>query len=187
MSLTCQGDYAQSVDDDKATHDATEVKPAPLTEVEEAVWRALSRMMVVLPNVLERDLRVAGGLTLNEYVVLVNLSEHDDRSMRMSELAAVSILSSSGITRLVERLEGWGLIKRVRDPADGRGQRALLTETGLARLQVAYPHHLRGVRTHVMDHLAGLDLQALATALSKVAADEPGPALHGNRRPAKGL
>lgn len=159
----------------------------PLTQDEEAVWRALARMMVVLPNVLERDLRVAGELTFNEYLVLVNVSEQCDQSMRMSELAAISVLSNSGITRLVERLEGWGLIQRVRDCTDARGQRAVLTAAGLARLEAAYPHHLRGVRTHVINHLKGLDLQALALALSKVAAEEPGPALHGSRRPAKGL
>lgn len=171
----------------ETTPDLDGARLAALTEDEEAVWRALARMMIVLPNVLERDLRVAGGLTLNEYVVLMNVSEQPDWSMRMSELAAISMVSSSGITRLVERLEGWGLIKRVRDCTDARGQRAVLTEAGLARLEAAYPHHLRGVRAHVMNHLAGLDLQALAAALSKVAAGEPGPALHGSRRPAKGL
>lgn len=160
---------------------------APLTEDEEAVWRALMRMMIVLPNLLERDLRVAGGLTLNEYLVLVNVSEQCDQSMRMSELAAVSILSSSGITRVVERLEGWGLIQRVRDSTDARGQQAVLTAAGLSRLEAAYPHHLRGVRAHVMDHFKGLNLQALAAALSKVGADEPGPMLHGSRRPAQGI
>lgn len=158
---------------------------SPLTEDEEAVWRALARMMVVLPNLLERDLRSAGEMTLNEYMVLVNLSEQSSRSMRMSELAAISLLSSSGITRIVERMEGWGLIQRVRDSTDARGQQAVLTDAGLERLEAAYPHHVRGVRTHVMNHLAGLDLRALATALAKVAADEPGPSLHGNRRAAK--
>lgn len=173
------------VTDDETASDQQGDQFPPLTEDEEAVWRALARMMTVLPNLLERDLRGGGGLTLNEYVVLVNLSEQCDRSMRMSELAAISMLSSSGITRLVERMEGWGLIVRVRDSADARGQRAVLTDAGLERLEVAYPHHLRGVRAHVMNHLAGLDLQALATALAKVAADEPGPPLHGSRRPAK--
>lgn len=171
--------------DPDATIDQDGNPLTPLTEDEEAVWRALTRVMVVLPNVLERDLRSAGELTLNEYVVLVNVSEQDGRSMRMSELAAVSNLSSSGVTRLVERLEGWDLIKRVRDCTDARGQRALLTKAGLARLEAAYPHHLRGVRAHVMNHLEELDLPALAAALSKVAADEPGPALHGSRRIAK--
>lgn len=78
------------------------------------------------------------------------------------------------------------MIERVPDCADARGQRAVLNNAGLARLEAAYPHHLRGVRSHVMDHLAALDLQVLATALAKVAADEPGPALHGSRRAVKG-
>lgn len=178
--------YDGEVIDAEKTFDPNGDTAVPLTEDEEAVWRALARMMTVLPHLLERDLRGAGGLTLNEYVVLVNVSEQSGRSMRMSELAAVSMLSSSGITRVVERLEGQGLIERERDCADARGQRAVLTDVGLARLEAAYPHHLRGVRSHVMDHLAGLDLRALAAALNRVAADEPGLALHGSRRTVKG-
>lgn len=170
----------------ETTTDLDGARLAALTEDEEALWRALARVLIVLPNLLERDLRVAGELTLNEYVVLMNLSERAGWSLRMSELATVSMLSSSGITRLVERLEGWGLIKRVRDCNDARGQLAILTEAGLARLEAAYPHHLRGVRAHVISHFEGLDLRALATALSKVGAGEPGPALHGSRRPTKG-
>lgn len=177
--------YDMDVSDRSTTSDHHDGLLVPLTEEEEAVWRALARMMSVLPHLLERDLR-SSQMTLNEYVVLLNLSEQRDRSMRMSELAAISILSSSGITRLVERMEGWGLVERIRDPADARGQQAVLTTAGLKRLEAAYPHHLRGVRTHVMNHLAGLDLRALAAALAKVAADEPGPALHGSRRVTKG-
>jgi DNA-binding MarR family transcriptional regulator len=93
----------------------------------------------------------------------------------MSELANVVSISISGLTRVVERLSGQRLVERVRAETDGRGQLAVLTPAGLARLEKAYPAHLAGVRKHVMDHLANLDLAALAEALANIAAAEIGP------------
>jgi len=95
--------------------------------------------------------------------------------MRMSELANAVSISISGLTRLVERLSRQGLVERVKAETDGRGQLAVLTPAGLARLKQAYPTHLAGVRTHVMDHLANLDLAALTEALASIAAAEIGP------------
>jgi hypothetical protein len=64
------------------------------------------------------------------------------------------------------------------DAAPTRGQLAQLTDAGLARLEDAYPRHLDGVRRHVMDHLAGLDLAAFAEAVGGIAAKDVGPAVH---------
>jgi len=149
--------------------------PAPLTPDEELAWRALARAVLVIPRVLDSELLQAQGLSLTEYSVLMNLSERPDRSLRMSELANVVSISISGLTRVVERLCGEGLVERVRAETDRRGQLAVLTPAGLARLERAYPTHLAGVRKHVMDHLATLDLVALAEALSGVAVAEMGP------------
>jgi DNA-binding MarR family transcriptional regulator len=151
--------------------------PAPLTPDEELAWRALARAVLVIPRVLDRELLQAQGLNLTEYSVLMNLSEQPDRSLRMSELANAVSVSVSGLTRVVERLSREGLIERVTAETDRRGQLAVLTPAGLARLEKAYVTHLAGVRKHVMDHLANLDLIELAEALSGVAAAEIGPPL----------
>jgi len=148
---------------------------APLTPDEELAWRALARAVLVIPRVLDSELLEAQGLNLTEYSVLMNLSEHPDRSMRMSELANAVSISISGLTRVVERLSRQGLVERVKAETDGRGQLAVLTPAGLARLEKAYPTHLAGVRKHVMDHLADLDLPAFAEAMSGIAAAEMGP------------
>jgi len=95
--------------------------------------------------------------------------------MRMSELANAVMISVSGLTRVVERLTRQGLAERVKAGTDGRGQLAVLTPDGLARLQQAYPTLLAGVREHVMDHLADLDLAAFTQAMSGIAAPEMGP------------
>jgi len=149
--------------------------PAPLTPDEELAWRALARAVLVIPRVLDGELLQAQGLSLTEYSVLMNLSEQPGRSMRMSELANVVSISVSGLTRVVERLTRQGLVERVKADTDGRGQLAVLTPAGFARLEKAYPSHLAGVREHVMDHLADLDLAAFTQAMSGIAAAEMGP------------
>jgi DNA-binding MarR family transcriptional regulator len=121
--------------------------------------------VLVLPKTLDADM-LAGrrGLGLAEYAVLVHLSEAGG-SMRMNELAAESILTASGVTRLVERMERQGLVVREQAHGDGRGMTATATEAGFERLSEAYPYHLASVRTHVIDHLNGLDLIAFAKAV----------------------
>jgi DNA-binding MarR family transcriptional regulator len=149
--------------------------PAPLTPDEERAWRALARAVQVITRVLDAELLQAHGLSLTEYSVLTNLSEQPGRSMRMSELAGLVSISVSGLTRVVERLARQALVERVKADTDGRGQLAVLTPAGFARLEQAYPTHLVGVREHVMDHLAGLDLAAFTHTMSGIAAAEIGP------------
>jgi DNA-binding MarR family transcriptional regulator len=165
----------------KAESAAAGAAVQPLTAAEEAAWRALARAIVVLPRVLDADLLESHGLNLAEYMVLMNLSEQPDHTLRMNELANVAALSASGLTRVIDRLERQRLVERVRVKSDGRGQLAALTDAGLERLMKAYPSHLRSVRRHVMDHLGGLDLDAFAAAMGNVAADEPGPPLRPRR------
>lgn len=87
----------------------------------------------------------------------------------MSELAAACNLSLSGMTRVVNRLEKQGLIRRAKCQEDLRGWNAVLTDDGLARLREAWPSHLASIRRHVLDDLAYHDLAALAAALRRVA------------------
>ena len=149
----------------------------PLDPDEELAWRALARAVIVVPRALEAELLAEHNLTLAEYAVLMNLSEEDGRSLRMSDLANRVALSLSGISRVVDRLARDGLVERRRCPSDARGFNAVLTDAGFERLRQAYPTHLRGVREHVVDHLGDLDLRALAHALSRFAPHETGPVL----------
>jgi len=127
--------------------------------------RALSRVLLVLPRLLDADLVREHRLALHEYEVLMQVSEAPKHLLRMSELAARCELSLSGTTRIVARLEAAGLLKRVNCPQDARGTNAVLTYRGLKRLQEAWPTHLAGVRRHIVDHLGELDLPRLAAAL----------------------
>jgi DNA-binding MarR family transcriptional regulator len=147
----------------------------PLSPEEEAAWRALGRAVLVIPRVLDSDLLEQQGLSVTEYSVLFNLSEAPGDSLRMGDLANYVSISVSGLTRVVDRLSRQGLVERIRDESDGRGQLAVLTPAGFTRLERAWPTHLASVRTHVMDHLSGLDLVAFARAMETIACTELGP------------
>jgi len=143
----------------------------PLSPAEESVARAMGRLMQVLGRTLDADLEREQRMSLSEYNVLRHLSEHADRRMRMSELAAACDMSLSGMTRLAGRLESGGFLQRVPCPNDARGANAVLTDAGLARLEQAWPTHLASIRRHVFDHLDGMDLCTLARALNAMATD----------------
>ena len=133
--------------------------------------RALGRLLVVLPRVLDADLERDQRMSLSEYTVLRVLSEAPGRRMRMSELAAASAMSLSGMTRLAAKHESLGYLRRVPYENDARGLNAVLTDAGLARLTEAWPSHLVSVRRHIFDQLGEIDLCRLATALSRMASE----------------
>src|SRR5690348_311624 len=125
----------------------------PLDEREMAAWHALIRSHARVVRRLEAELESEQGLTLQAYEVLAHLSEMPDRRLRMSDLAALVVLSPSGLTRLVDKLAAEGLVERRRCGSDARVVYAELTDKGFARLRTAYPVHLRGVREHLIDRL----------------------------------
>jgi DNA-binding MarR family transcriptional regulator len=143
----------------------------PLSAEEEAFVRAFARALITVPRALDADLLQEQRMSVNEYTTLMHLSEAPDRRLRMSDLAAANALSLSGMTRIMNRLEGLGLVQRERCASDGRGFNAVLTDAGLERLRQAWPTHLNSVRRHVLDHLRAVDLPAITTALEHFAAD----------------
>jgi DNA-binding MarR family transcriptional regulator len=160
-----------AMSDEQVTH--------PLTTDEEAAWRALARVAIVLPRLMDAELLRQENLTLTEYTVLMVLSEAPHRSLRMTELADRVPITVSGLTRLVERLTRQGMVERTKAPGDGRGQAAVLTDAGLERLRGAWPAHLESVRRVVLANLGNLPLTEFARALEAIAAEETG---HGSAR-----
>jgi len=86
----------------------------------------------------------------------------------MSELADRLLLSRSGATRLVDRLEVDGLVARVSCDTDRRGQWAQLTEAGHRRLREASPTHLRGVEEHFLGRIPAAELDQLRETLERI-------------------
>lgn len=139
------------------------------THAELASWRSFLRAHATITKALEAELETEQQLSLAAYDVLVQLSEAPGRRLRMTELADAVLLSRSGVTRLVDRLERFGLVTRSRVADDGRGVAATLTDDGLSRLRGASVTHLRGIRAHFADALDEPDLAALEKISRKLA------------------
>ncbi len=140
-------------------HPAPELR-APGPE-ELASWRSFLRAHASITRALEVELVAEQGLSLAAYDVLVQLAEAPGRRLRMTELADAVLLSRSGVTRLVDRLERAGFVARSRVATDGRGVAAELTQAGLDRLRTAARTHLRGVCQHFAAKLGSDDLAVL--------------------------
>jgi len=131
-----------------------------LTPLELGAWRGMLRVHAALVRPLDAELTAAHKLPLSSYDVLINLESAPGRKLRMAELADSVLLSRSGMTRLVDRLERDGLLTRDHCTDDGRGCFAVLTDKGAAVLAEARPTHLAGVRERF---LARFDEDALRT------------------------
>jgi DNA-binding MarR family transcriptional regulator len=146
-----------------------ECPTSPLDEAEMSAWHALIRAHSRVVRRLEAELESEHGFTLPAYEVLAHLSEAPDRRLRMTDLAKHAVLTPSGLTRLVDKLSREGLVERQRCGADARVVYAVLTPTGMARLEAAYPTHLRGVREHYLNWLTPAQQRALSDALGDLA------------------
>ena len=139
-----------------------------LSDRELLAWRTFLRAHSTITRQLESELVVAHSLSLPEYGVLVTLVEAPDHRLRMTELADQVLLSRSGLTRLVDRMQQSGLVDRVRCPSDARGTEAALTDLGYQRLKEASGVHLRGVREHVTSRLTDDELDQLSDLMNKL-------------------
>ncbi len=163
----------------------TPTRPAASTERlsdrELRAWRGMLRAHAALTKALDADLEAEHGLPLSSYEVLLHLAAADGQRMRMSDLADTVVLSRSGLTRLVDRMERDGLLCRASCPSDARGSFATLTDAGHAKLAVASRTHLSGVRERFLDRLTEAEQDALGDCWERVAphAADPGPGCSG--------
>ncbi len=135
-------------------------------------WRGFLRAHRELVSVLDEELQRTHDLPLGSYEVLLLLADSPRGRMRMGELAEGLLLSRSGLTRLVDRLEGRRLVKRERCEEDARGLFAQITPQGREVFAAARPDHLDGVRRHFISRLDPEDLDRLA-AIWRHLVDEP--------------
>lgn len=131
-------------------------------------WRLFLHAHARLVRRLDEELQAAHGLSLAEYDALLQLARAPGRRLRMSVLADRVLLSRSGITRLVDRLEGAAMVERSVCATDARGAEALLTAAGLARLREASRTHLAGVQHYFLDVVSEADQAAIARGLDRV-------------------
>ena len=141
---------------------------APLSETQQAAWRAFVESSWALHTRLEDDLRAGTGLSMADYHVMVVLSEAPGRRIRMGELANRLVFSPSRCTYQIATMVKRGLVRKQTCADDGRGQEAVLTDEGLTALEAAAPLHLVTVRDRFIDRLDPDELEVVHRVFEKV-------------------
>lgn len=148
-----------------------------LSAEERAAWLSLGALMNKLPAALDAQLQEDEGLSYFEYMILAMLSEQEDRSMQMSDLANLIAGSLSRLSHAAKRLENQGYMWRERMPGPGRKTRATITQKGYDKVVAAAPGHVTRVRELVIDSASPEQLQAvsevLLTILRKIDPEDP--------------
>src|SRR4051794_12781320 len=132
-------------------------------------WRLYFESALALHDVLDAELERDAGISLRWYDALVHLEETPD-GLRMNELAERILYSKSGFTRVVDRLEEAGLVRRIRPVNDRRSILVVLTDAGRDTMEQARRRHRHAIEQHFSRHLSDTDIKALARALEKISA-----------------
>jgi DNA-binding MarR family transcriptional regulator len=146
-----------------------------LDEKEMRAWRAFVAASALLERRLDQQLKDSVGISHLQYGILVQLSEHCDQEMRMTELAGALLNSKSGLTYQVSQLEKAGLVRRRACPSDDRAVFAVITPAGKRLLERAAPGHVALVRELFVDVLTPEQLDAVADGLGEVTRRMLGP------------
>ncbi len=146
------------------------VREGSLEQGREEAWRALITAHAAAIERIERELSEAGLPPLGGYDVLLELWRAPGGRLRMHELARAVVLSRSGLTRLVDRLEKEGLLRREPDPEDGRGSFAVLTDGGARMREKMWPLYAEGIAKHFGAHISDEEAAVLTRALGRVRA-----------------
>jgi DNA-binding MarR family transcriptional regulator len=131
------------------------------------IWRSFLESAYALIDLLDAEMEAERGFSLPWYDVLVHLEEAGE-GIGMTELANRILFSKSGLTRVVDRMEEQGLVRRERPPGDRRAVRVVLTAKGERELEAARAVHRRGIEEHFARHLDAQDFKSLERALVKV-------------------
>jgi DNA-binding MarR family transcriptional regulator len=130
-------------------------------------WRLFFESALALLDVLDAELEQLAGIPQRRYDVLVHLEE-SPQGVPMNELAERILYSKSGLTRVIDRMEEAGLVRRARLENDRRTTPIILTDTGTETLERARHDHRQGIQQHFSQHLTNADVKALTRALEKV-------------------
>jgi DNA-binding MarR family transcriptional regulator len=134
----------------------------PLTPLELGSWRGMLRVHAALVREMDEEMRARHGISLSGYEVLMLVGDAPGRRMRVSELSSATLLSVSGISRLVDRLARDGLVVKEACEEDGRGAQVALTPTGRGRLRAARASHLADVRRRFLSRFDDGELEEMA-------------------------
>lgn len=131
-------------------------------------WRSYIQSHASILRLLDAELAAEHGLTTRDYEVLLYLAQSDGRRLPMSALAESTMLTRSGITRLIDGLVADGLIERISCPNDARVSYAQLTDVGYAKLRSAGCTHVASIRRLFFEQFTEDEIAQLASLLSRL-------------------
>jgi DNA-binding MarR family transcriptional regulator len=135
-----------------------------------AAWRAFITAHALIIERIDHDLAQAKKIPLHWYDVLIELYEAPEKRLRLHEIAQRVVLSRSGLTRLVDRLEQSGYLQRQSDPDDRRGYYAVITAEGVQALREAWQVYGKGVQQYFAAHLSAEQSDQLVALFSGMVA-----------------
>jgi DNA-binding MarR family transcriptional regulator len=152
---------------------ATNDRNTDLTETAAGAWRNLLVAHSRLIRALDAELRDKHNVTLGDFDVMVQLWESKRGRLRMNDIAEAVVLSPSGLSRRVDRLERAGLVKRTRAKEDARNVEASLTPQGKRLFQKLRLTHRAGVNERFASLFSEEELETLRELLRRVAEGHP--------------
>ncbi|WP_078714783.1 MarR family winged helix-turn-helix transcriptional regulator [Agreia bicolorata] len=139
-----------------------------LSDDQQRAWVRFISVVERLPGVLDTQLQHDADLTHFDYFTLAMLSEAPNRTLRMTELAAVTNATLPRLSHVVSRLEKRGFIERTPCPGDRRATNAQLTDSGWEKVGATAPGHVGTVRDYVIDPLDEQDVADLHRIMGKI-------------------
>lgn len=150
-------------------------------DVHVRAWRSMLELRLRLIAVFESELEAELDVDLTTYDALLHVYEAGPDGIRMTDLSGRLVVSKSGVTALVDRLEGRGLLERVPDPTDRRSIRVAITEDGTQLFRAAAKVHLAGIERHFTAHVTEDEARTILEVMERISHTEefgrsPGPA-----------
>src|ERR1044072_4095798 len=131
-------------------------------------WKGILFGHATLVEVIDKEMARANLLPLDWYDALLALELSPCHKLKMSDLAEKVLLSKSGLTRLVDRLEAKGYLRREACRADRRVAYAVLTDDGLKAREASWPTYRAAIQEHFISHLTEQDVEVIGAALIRV-------------------
>ena len=142
-----------------------------LTDAEQRAWRNWLAVSALLPSVLHRQLQRDSALSLQDFEVLVHLTETTEHRARVADLANALQWERSRLSHHIKRMETRRLVVREECPEDGRGAFVVLTDEGLAAITQAAPGHAQTVKDLVFNSLTKRELESFTATTDKILAN----------------
>jgi DNA-binding MarR family transcriptional regulator len=131
-------------------------------------WRSLMELHMQLTSLFDAEFQEQLNIDISTYDALLHVYEAGPEGIRMTDLSARLVVSKSGLTTVVDRLEKRGLLRRVPDPADRRAIRVAITDEGYALFRTAAKAHMASVENNFSRHIADHEARMIIDIVDRI-------------------